>query len=494
MSAAAPRSLAALLTHRLAAIAAGVLLLNVVIVAVYYGRDLPALQLEAAEAQIGRIERALVSGEGPDEALYTSHPDAYAYAVLDGAGRIVEAANAKLIPAEALATGMFAHDWITRLPGPDGPTVVASHVVEATDPPVRVVFVAASDPANLVERALLNEFVGHIWLPVLPGVLLLLAANALMVRRALRPLAQAATWARSVTPGAPPPPPPDGPMPAEIADLSDAASRSLARLGEALEAEKRRAAEAAHALRTPLAVLTARVDALPRGETTERLKDDLSALSRTVGQLLASASIDALVVGEDSAIDLSAVAEATVAALAPFAIARGVHLGLTRHPRIVPAVGEAGAVALALQNLVENAVLHAGAGGRVDITAGPGAMLEVRDHGPGLPPRGAGALFRPFWRGEDAAAGGAGLGLAVVERVQRAHGGTVEAANHPEGGAVFRLRYRPARRQSAPPEAGPRTGADPGAASDRGDPRRNSRGGEPSSRHAPKADGPGRTW
>jgi two-component system OmpR family sensor kinase len=307
-----------------------------------------------------------------------------------------------------------------------------------------VVFVAVADPANLIERAFLYEFFSHIWLPLLPGVLLLLAANALMIRRALKPVSDAARWARGVSPGAPPPPPPGGPVPAEIADLVEAAERALVRLAGALEAEKRRAAEAAHALRTPVAVLTARLDSLPPGDTRDALREDLLSFSRTVQQLLAASAVDALVVDGGKEVDLSRVAEEVIASLAPYAIARGVDLSLDVRPPPAPAVGDAGAIELALRNLVENAIHHAASGGRVEVTAGPGAVLRVRDHGEGLPPGPAERLFRPFFRGARAPAGGAGLGLAIVDRVQRAHGGTVEAKDHPQGGAEFRLAYRAA--------------------------------------------------
>ena len=75
----------------------------------------------------------------------------------------------------------------------------------------------------------------------------------------------------------------------------------------------------------------------------------------------------------------------------------------------------------------------------MDITVGPGAVLSVRDRGPGLPEDAARSLFDPFWRGPGAAPGGAGLGLAIVARVQRAQGGTVEARNAQGGGAAFVL-------------------------------------------------------
>ena len=94
-----------------------------------------------------------------------------------------------------------------------------------------------------------------------------------------------------------------------------------------------------------------------------------------------------------------------------------------------------------LWNLVENAIVHGGPGS-VDLTVGPGPEVRVRDRGPGIPPGAGRSLFQPFWRGADAAPGGAGLGLAIVERVQRAQGGDVQVEAPADGGAAFRLRFR----------------------------------------------------
>ena len=104
--------------------------------------------------------------------------------------------------------------------------------------------------------------------------------------------------------------------------------------------------------------------------------------------------------------------------------------------------GDTEAIALALTNLVENAVFHAG--GQITVTVGPGASLSVRDRGPGLPEGDTQQLFEAFWRGPGVSVTGSGLGLSIVERVLRAHGGAVTARNHPEGGAAFRLDFPPA--------------------------------------------------
>jgi two-component system OmpR family sensor kinase len=166
-------------------------------------------------------------------------------------------------------------------------------------------------------------------------------------------------------------------------------------------------------------------------------------MQRMVTQLLASARADAMTPSETASLDLGPLAEGVVAGLAPMAVARGVELGLEVGDDAAPAKGVAGAVELALANLVENAILHGGR--RVDVEVGPGPSLAVRDDGPGFPTEVGARAFEPFWRGPGAPAGGAGLGLAIVDRVQRAHGGRVEARRLPDGGSELRLTYRPAQ-------------------------------------------------
>jgi len=439
--------LARILTRRLGLIAAAVLFINAVAVAAYYGSDRRALEAEAIEREMGRLEAALESSGlrigDRARAMYEAHPASYAFAVLDRSGTILDAANAHLIPAPATESDVFADDWITRIPGQDATMLVAAHKLDAHADRLRLVFVMADDPAGLLSKALVAEFVGHIWLPILPVVLVLIGANAFMIRRGLTPVARAAEWARNIRPGLPAPPPPGGRIPAEIADLVDATQRSLDRVNAALAAEKRHGAETAHALRTPVAVLVARLDALPPGETTDRLRADLAALSRTVRQVLASAQADVLELADSARTDLGRIAEAVTTALVPFAYQNGIELSL--HLPAGPIVANAvpDAVEVALSNIVENAIIHAGSG-PVEIEVGPGPIVRIRDHGMGLPPGTRAKLFEPFWRGEGAAPGGAGLGLAIVDRIQRAQGGTVEARSPEGGGAEFVMSFRPA--------------------------------------------------
>jgi two-component system OmpR family sensor kinase len=440
--------LVARVTRRLVAIAAAVLLVSVSGFGLYYSRDPGYLRDSAVTSQMARLEAALLPA--PDgrlvlapemRRLFDRHPEAYGFALVDGQGTVLDGANRALLPAEALETGMFATDWIARPDGAAG-LIVASHRVGGPERYLRLVFVAVTDPAGLVRGALLREIVGHGLLPLAPAALILLAANAWMIRRSLAPLGRAARWAREVRPGAAVPPCPDGEASPEIRDLTSAARTALDRLAEALEGERRRAAEAAHALRTPVAVLTARLDALPEGEVADHLRADVAALARTVRQVLDSTAAEMVRIEEGESVDLVLLAEDSVAALAPFGFERGVALELVVDSAARPALGNARAIALALDNLIENAILHGRGSARVQV--GPGATLSVEDGGPGLPEQDRDALFEPFRRGPGARPGGAGLGLAIVARIQRAHGGTVEAGDAPGGGALLRLAYRPA--------------------------------------------------
>lgn len=429
------RPLAQVLTRRLALIAAAIVALNMVVVGLYYGADRLELEAEVVADVAERLSTALtgatLAADAPVRDIFAEHPDAYAFALVDRTGKITEAMNRDLIPPSAM--DIFADDWVTAVDLPSGRLLYAGHEFRDRTDGLRMVFVMASDPENLLRRAFLSELRQHVWAPILPMALLLIAASTALIRRELAPVARAAAWARALRPGAVTPPP-AGPVPAEVADLVEATQRALDRLSSALAAETRHAAEAAHALRTPVAVLTARLDALPPGETTDKLRDDLASLSRTVQQVLAASRTQVLTAPAEGAVDLRRPAKAVTAALAPFAYGKGVELALSMPD--APAVARANdeAVELALTNLIENAVLHGGRG-QVEITVGPGPTLSVRDHGPGLPSGARDLVFEPFWRAPGAVAGGTGLGLAIVDRLQRAQGGTVTVQT-PEGGGL----------------------------------------------------------
>ena len=438
------RPLEKVLTRRLALVAGVIVVLNMAVVGLYYGSDRAELEAEVVADVTGRIGAALTEGRLPDDAparrIFAEHPAAYAFALVDRTGTVVDAMNRALIPPSAL--DLYADDWVTAVDLPGGRLLYAGHEFRDRTDGLRVVFVMADDPEGLIGRAFRSELRQHVWGPILPMAALLIAAGVLVIRRELAPVARAAAWAREVRPGAVTPPP-AGPVPAEVADLVEATQRALDRLAAALAAETRHAAEAAHALRTPVAVLTARLDALPPGATTDKLRADLAALARTVQQVLAASRTDVLTAAADVALDLRGPAEAVVGALAPFAYGKGVALSLAAPDAPVLVRANAEGVELALSNLIENAVLHGGPGA-VGIAVGPGPVITVRDHGPGLSQGAAEAVFQPFWRAPGAVPGGTGLGLAIVDRLQRAQGGAVSIRTPDGGGCEIALSFAPA--------------------------------------------------
>lgn len=324
------RPLARTLTQRLIMIAAGIVALNIAVVGAYYGSDRRALEAELIADVTARLGAALNGTQLPVDArardIIAEYPESYAFALIDSTGNVTDAMNRSLIPPSAI--DLYADDWVTAVDMPMGRLLYAGHEFRDRTDGLRVVFVMTSDPANLLRQAFLSEFREHVWMPILPMALLLIAASAILIRRELAPVARAAAWARTIRPGAMMPPP-SGPMPTEVADLIETTQRALERLAAALAAETRHAAEAAHALRTPVAVLVARLDALPPGEIRDRLRADLAALSRTVQQVLAASRSEMLTVPEDAALDLRRPAETVTAALAPFAFGKGVEFSLS---------------------------------------------------------------------------------------------------------------------------------------------------------------------
>ncbi|HEY4042071.1 MAG TPA: sensor histidine kinase, partial [Rhodopila sp.] len=117
-------------------------------------------------------------------------------------------------------------------------------------------------------------------------------------------------------------------------------------------------------------------------------------------------------------------------------------LGLEAPEEVVRVHGDAGAVTDALRNLMENAVGHAPPDTEVTVTVRPDGTVSVADRGPGVRPEDRSHVFERFWRGSGERHAGAGLGLAIVAEIARAHGGRVAVGDAAGGGAVFTLEFR----------------------------------------------------
>lgn len=255
----------------------------------------------------------------------------------------------------------------------------------------------------------------------------------------------------------------------EIGRLAGAVNALLAGLDDARRGQSELVENAAHELRTPLTVLRndlgllARAEAGPapgdgagrrltaedRRQLVADLGTQVTALSDAVGEIVELARGAA---GSEPArlTDLAALVDRAVARTRR--IAPGVTVEATVTPPDASAVVHPATLERAVANLVRNAVQVSGPGGTVTVTlaaGGPELQLTVLDRGPGLEPGELPRVFDRFFRGAAARARqGSGLGLAIVAQAVELHGGTVQAANRPGGGAVFTVRLP--RREDIP--------------------------------------------
>ncbi len=299
----------------------------------------------------------------------------------------------------------------------------------------------ASD-ADALAHALLREFVLDLSWAIPLFAATTLGVGVWAVRSALRPLRSASERAAAIAPDAADVRLPVEVLPSELVPLVAAVNHAFDRLEQGFAAQRQFTANAAHELRTPLAILTAGLEALDDGPDVAKLRADTARMNRLVEQLLRMARLDAVPLDTGKVIDLRATAAAIVEYLAPWAVGQGRALGFDAPREPVRVRGDADAIRDALRNLIENAIAHAPPETEVTVAVSTDAAVSVSDRGPGVAREDRVHVFRRFWRGRGERRAGAGLGLAIVAETARAHGGTVEVGDTPGGGAVFVLKLR----------------------------------------------------
>jgi two-component system sensor histidine kinase TctE len=289
----------------------------------------------------------------------------------------------------------------------------------------------------LVDSLMAHFLVGAVW-SLLPIGLVTVLVSLATLRRGLRPLTQASATAATVGPARPGVRLPMLGLPREVTPLVEAVNAALTRLEHTIETQRSFMAQAAHGLRTPLAVLTARLDGLGDAEEAQALRRDVDRMGRLVSQLLRMARLESLPLDVTQAVDLRLVAAEAIVDLAPLGLVHGVELALLGE-ETVPARGNHAALVLAVTNLVENAIGYAPSGSLVEVEVARPGSITVLDRGPGVPSEYRSRILEPFERGPNAGDGGAGLGLAIVREIAAAHRGTVRVHARRGGGAVFAL-------------------------------------------------------
>jgi signal transduction histidine kinase len=377
-------------------------------------------------------------------ASYKSAPGAQRYAIRDQAGAVLFGSGPATGPLPLFSQlTQAAYDYDPD--GPAGPLHMYGAAVKS-DLGGRIFFTQVEEDvldAQYLRAAVNEEFLTDGgWLQA-PFLLAWLGISMLAVRRALAPLKHLSRVAGNIDPATADTRLPTRNVPTEVVPLVNAINLALDRLAHGLMRQREFNANAAHQLRTPLAVLSANIEAMPDKATAAKLTYDIELMSRTVNQLLLVARLETMSHLPNETVDLTAIATDVATNLAPLAVTSGKHLEILNgaDPLLVQANAEA--LRAALTNLVENALSHTPAGTTVSIRLTPEPTVEVVDCGPGVPPDKRDQVFERFWKG-DRNGKGAGLGLAIVKHIMTALQGSVSVSDNPGGGAAFTLRFPPA--------------------------------------------------
>ena len=239
----------------------------------------------------------------------------------------------------------------------------------------------------------------------------------------------------------------------ELNQLSVSYNKMLGRLSDAFEIQRQFTANAAHELRTPLALMQVQLDSYNSGqhpgsdaETVQTIKmvtEQNDRLSKMVKTLLDMSELQT--VGRDEAIMVDALVDEVLADLEP--LAREKHVELTGNCEAITIVGSDILIYRLVYNLVENAIKYNHQGGQVTVSASrkeKRVCLSVADTGNGIPEELRERVFEPFFRVDKSrsrALGGVGLGLALVHEIVRVHEGSITVRSNPSGGTVFEVMF-----------------------------------------------------
>ena len=288
--------------------------------------------------------------------------------------------------------------------------------------------------------ALGYELLQHVALPLIPLSILLLVFNLAVVKRMLVPLDAAVSEVNALDPGQIGkrlhlPETPD-----EVRTLLGAVNRALDRMEHAIRLLRQFTADAAHELRTPLAVMTLSIEQLPAGEARSKLQEDTAGMTRLVNQMLDLARADGLDADPRAQTVLDDLVSSVVGQLLPLALSSGRSMSYSADGNPV-VKGQPDLLERVLRNILQNALAHTPAGSVVEVQLGPGPQVSVRDHGPGIEDADRAAVFQRFWRKDRNRSHGAGLGLAIAQGIMESVGGSIQIEDAPGGGALLRLQF-----------------------------------------------------
>ncbi len=302
-------------------------------------------------------------------------------------------------------------------------------------------------------------------------------AGWLMVRRALRPLREVETIAGAIARGDLSKRVPDHPQSTEVGRLSGSLNAMLSQIEQSFAVRaasefrmRRFVSDASHELRTPLAAVRGYAELYRQGAVREpddvagamrRIETEATRMGVLVEDLLTLARLDEQRPQKFQPVDLTVLAADAVQDARALDQTRSITLtGLGSAISPTTVLGDESKLRQVISNLVANALRHTPTGTPIELAVGLVARLgtgviQVRDHGPGIPQEQGQQVFERFFRADESrqrASGGTGLGLAIVAAIVTGHGGTVDHSPTEGGGATFTVRLPLTETTEDPPE------------------------------------------
>jgi len=372
-------------------------------------------------AEDGRVK---IKMPPQSERAYEDQAGAFAYTIFDPEGQPVA------VSPNIDAPLPFFHE------APNSQASVAHRFIAVTIPSGHVLVLSRRDAgASAVARSLILSHLVRfflVWLVLIlmaiPMIWYIIGWNLRSVRRVSEQAAAIGPLSKNTRINT-------DDLPSEIMPLVEAFNGALDRLAVAYQLERRLTADAAHELRTPVAVLNLR---LQRGRLTGNIDwpaitQDMGQLRRLLDQMLDLARKDRIDYAEREIVRLPRLVRETTAMILPMAEEKGRGITVDAHDELM-VFGSPDNLRDMLRNLLENALFHGA--GRISVTLGTGVssdggdnsvVMEVTDEGNGVSPAKRELVFERFSKAVQGSPG-AGLGLAIVRQVVRMHGGTVSFA------------------------------------------------------------------
>lgn len=227
-------------------------------------------------------------------------------------------------------------------------------------------------------------------------------------------------------------------VPVEVSPFVDAVNEALVRLDAWAARQRRFTANAAHELRTPLAVMRARLENAQASELRSELLSDASQLRSIVEQMLVAARLTDGQAPLDQQVDIVKATGSVVSTLIPLALDCDRFIDFESRVETAFVIGNQRAIECVVTNLIDNALRSEPVNSAIMVRVEAGPIISIIDHGDGVSAVHREVIFEPYWRKSEATSG-SGLGLAISREIIQAHNGRVWVEETPGGGATFKV-------------------------------------------------------